>query len=545
MSRTGASGSQSVVTEDASHRIVQHTAPQPSPNTSQPAMRSALAGKAREGPASSTSLPPLRYTNTPPTPSSERRSGNPLGVQSILNPQNDQLEQLHRRRSGTHIESPSPIESHPPSSLPSISRPTSVDSTQEDHALNRRFPGPGRVHARHLLNPNPRSPKVHHTPSLGVLNPPTGTIDAHQSPFLSPSTRPFGLEGVTTHPALPTPPPMVRPGYFAVAPSTVPTPPPGMARNDLRRASTGFPPSGSASPMTSYSPYSQPASAASSQYEPSGSSRPSSYIHVPGSTQSQETNSAASVENERSLIPMTSSGSQHTYQLMDYISRAGQNMQIPVDVRAASKDANEKRKRNAGASARFRARRKEKELQASTTIQNLQQQLREADEDVEYYRSERNYFRSIAFQQPGAERIITRPASPRLRRVSTQSMAPTSIKTEGSGSSYSGYSEMSDAREPERNVRRRTSSYHPPAGPNASTVNGSGGQHQAFSTSTFCSANSGPPAQSQAQADQRNPAHQYEAHDQRPLPEMHQPPPQRPVLRDPFANGTGRYENRN
>jgi hypothetical protein len=92
----------------------------------------------------------------------------------------------------------------------------------------------------------------------------------------------------------------------------------------------------------------------------------------------------------------------------------------------ASKDANDKRRRNAGASARFRARRKEKEREASISISRLEQNVRDSNEDAEYYRAERDYWRSIAMQAH-PERHITRPPSPRLRRVSVApSRAPSS-----------------------------------------------------------------------------------------------------------------------
>lgn len=65
-------------------------------------------------------------------------------------------------------------------------------------------------------------------------------------------------------------------------------------------------------------------------------------------------------------------------------------MQIPVEVQAASKVADEKRKRNAGASARFRARRKEKEREASMSISRLEQQVRDAIDRADFYRTERD-----------------------------------------------------------------------------------------------------------------------------------------------------------
>ncbi|ORY09210.1 hypothetical protein BCR34DRAFT_487576 [Clohesyomyces aquaticus] len=506
-------------------------------------MQSHPRDPSRNGPTGPpVSLPSLRHlSSTPPTPSSDRRQGNPLGVHSILNPQGEMaehhLEQRGRRRSASQMESPSPVESHPPQSLPSISRPTSVDSAQGELIPQRQFQLPGRLPARHMLSP--RSPNLHRTQSLTVLNPPTGTIDAHQSPFLPPGTRPFTQDPVPQQSSLPTPPVGSRPGYFPTIPPTAPTPPPGLVRNDMRRPSMGFPQSGSASPITSYSPYSQPASVASSQFE--SSSQPGSYMTIPNNAQHPSfSNPPIAMETERNLIPMAPS-SQSTIQMMTIHSQQGHKVQIPVDVQAASKVADEKRKRNAGASARFRARRKEKEREATMSISRLEQQLREALEDTEFYRAERDYFKTIVFQQTGQERHYARPQSPRLRR---HSLAPSSAGGGGSGeSTYSGFSETSESREPERNVRRRTSSYHPAPGPAPTALNGPGPQSQTYSTSTFPPINPPPTAGDSSNRAPPQQQHHFDHREQRPLPELQ--PPQRPGFRDPFSSEASRYDNRN
>ncbi|KAF1949981.1 hypothetical protein CC80DRAFT_520271 [Byssothecium circinans] len=438
------------------------------------------------------SLPPLRHmSNTASTPLSDRRPGSLLDVHSILNPHAELAEQQqNRRRSGSQMESPSPIEMQPRQNLPSISRPTSVDSTQGESSQGRPFQAPERP--RHLRSP--RSPTLHRAQSLCVLARPTGTIDAHISPFLSAGSQ----------------------SYFPSMPPAAPTPPPSMhvGRNELRRPSVSFPQSGSASPNPNFSPYSQPASVASSQYE--GHNQQSSYMpptNNPPMNESQQR--AMAMDAERRGMPMGPS-SQSSIQIMTIKSQQGHHVQIPVEVQAASKVADEKRKRNAGASARFRARRKEKEREASHSISRLETQLRDALEDIEHYRNERDYFKVIVFQQPNADRHYNRPASPRLHRPSVSvppSNAPSSTNGGGSGGSpYSAYDD--EPAELERNVRRRTSNYHPPPG----------------------------------QAPTPAPAFApYDSRDQHPLPQMQQPPPpQRPVLRDPFAPAdAGRYENRN
>jgi hypothetical protein len=422
--------------------------PQLSPIQSQPAMHPP------QNPGHlSLSLPPLRQlSRTPPTPSS-RRHDNPLGVQSILNPQAELIEQQKElRRNGYQMETPSPVDTQHSNSLPSISRPPSVDSTQDEQRSQRLFQLPGRPSARHALTP--KSPSLHRTQSLGGLNRPTGTIDAHQSPFLTAIVRPS--ESLNTHPALPTPPAGSRTSYFP--PLTISTPASNTLRTEGRRTSGHFLPSGSASPITQYSPYSQAASIASG-YESHG---PQGH-HV---SSHEARTSGHIMDHERNMIPVAPSG-QSSIQIMTIKSQQGHNVQIPVDVQAASKVADEKRKRNAGASARFRARRKEKEREASTTISRLEQQVRDAIDRAEFYRTERDFFRSIVHQQPGTERHYTRPLSPVLRRLSSvPSHDGSPINDGGSDGSYGDYED--ERRDTNRNVRPRTGSYQ--LGPEPSPI---------------------------------------------------------------------------
>ena len=106
-------------------------------------------------------------------------------------------------------------------------------------------------------------------------------------------------------------------------------------------------------------------------------------------------------------IPISSSGGQNVYQMMTLETTSGP-VQLPVDVQAASRVADEKKKRNAGASARFRQRRKEKEKEASTTIAKLEQQVRELSEEAAFYRRERDIFKKVLSTIPGCERHLQR-----------------------------------------------------------------------------------------------------------------------------------------
>ena len=94
-------------------------------------------------------------------------------------------------------------------------------------------------------------------------------------------------------------------------------------------------------------------------------------------------------------------------------------LQVPIDVQAGSKVADEKRKRNATASHRFRQRRKEKEQTTSQNISKLEQQIWETMEEREFYRKERDYYRDIATHAPGGAQLLPRPLSPWQKRLNS------------------------------------------------------------------------------------------------------------------------------
>ncbi|USP82346.1 hypothetical protein yc1106_09620 [Curvularia clavata] len=483
----------------------------------------------REPPAHApVSLPPLRLPTTSPTPSG--RNANSIGV--LLNPQNDMAQQPHQgpRRSLSRLESSSPVETQHSQSLPSISRPNSVDSvlsSREDQNAQRLFAPPGRPPMRPSLHD-----KASKTHTVTTLNPPTGTIDAHQSPFLTASTRP---SDVTTpqHSALPTPPAAARTHYF---PPTAPTPPPTMGgRPDMHRPGVNFHQSGSASPITQYSPYSQSASVASTQYD----SHPAQAHYGPGAiTMHDIRQGPPSMDGDRTSMIAMAPSSQSSIQLMTIKSQHGPPRQIPVETQTASKGADEKRRRNAGASARFRARRKEKEREASMSISRLEQSVRDATEDATFYREERDYWRSLALQSH-PERNHPRPQSPRLRRVSTDpSRAPSCTTAQGSEASFDGYEEESRDEE-QRNVRRRTNNYNPALGPHQIDAPSAGHDAHPYAPQACPPATAHPPAQN---AQVHHPSQQQQPQGQ-PNGLQH-PSPERPMYRDPFAAETGRYEHR-
>lgn len=491
--------------------------PQLSPTQPFSGMQPPHRNSRRDGPAKSAiSLPPLReLSKTPPTPS-DRKHGHLLGVHSILNPLDHSQQQSGRRRSASQMDSPSPVESPHSQNLPPISRGPSAESTQSELSSSRHVHPLGKPTQRPRLT---LSPRLHKPANLGMLNPPTGTIDAHQTPFLSAAIRPS--DSGPSHSALPTPPPVNRTSYFPTAPSS--------SRSEVCHSSANYPQSGSASPMTHYSPYSRSASVISG-YENSASQ--GHWVAMPPSTQAQDGQSPSmAVGMEHNMIPMAPSG-QSSIQLMTIKSQQGHPVQIPVDVQAASKVADEKRRRNAGASARFRARRKEKEREASVSISRLEQQLRNALEDVEYYRGERDYFRSVTNQQPGAERHYARPPSPRLRRPSISVSHPTSPTTrDGSEESYVGYEE--ESRDSDRNVRRRTNTYHPVAGPPPSEFSNPASAPDTYSTPAFSSANhstmlGSSPTQQASSQEQGHPRQSYS---------------EQPSFRESFGSETASYQH--
>ena len=91
-------------------------------------------------------------------------------------------------------------------------------------------------------------------------------------------------------------------------------------------------------------------------------------------------------------------------------------LQVPINVQTTSKVADEKRKRNATASHRFRQRRKEKDRGASEEISKLEQRVRETEEERDFYRRERGYFRDVATRTSSHAALLPRLLSPRQRR---------------------------------------------------------------------------------------------------------------------------------
>lgn len=152
--------------------------------------------------------------------------------------------------------------------------------------------------------------------------------------------------------------------------------------------------------------------------------------------------------------PVSSTTAQSPYQMMTMDTEQGP-IQVPVDVQAASKVADEKRKRNATASHRFRQRRKEKERETSNNIAKLEKRIQDLEKEREYYRQERDYYRNVACRNPGQAHLAARPPSPRHLRAASQAGSE-----EGLAASQ-WRPQHEDGSQGGRNTRRRTSSYVP------------------------------------------------------------------------------------
>ena len=401
---------------------------------------------AAEAAASSSSA----SANIPPSDadSKQRATQRSVGVESMLNPQREPKITTGRRRSAVEMHRSSP---GPQPAPPTLHR---TASTGSQYASYRPGPSPSSA-AQPRRTLTPRSPSLRAASLSGVS--PTGTIDARQSPFLASQPRRYTIEpGTAGAPPLPTQPlpPPSQSGVLAAssAPaystgsrlgygfpfSATATPPLPLASGARRSTIAGIAPtrethSESVSPTTSTASFSM------AEQTPPGQRLPA-FNAITGSMPGPTAGSGAlpgpvGLDLGRGYaIPMSSAasaatgsgaisgsggtGGQGTYRLLTLTTQQGP-VQVPVDVQAASRVQAEKRKRNAGASARFRQRRKEKEREASSMIQRLEQQLRDAMDDVEFYRRERDLVVSVLvqnFPHGPTERLFPRPPSPRHAR---------------------------------------------------------------------------------------------------------------------------------
>lgn len=465
------------------------------PATARPSSNSPHDRSNRLPPLGSRTLPPIHSVSAPgvsqngvpntstthnvsarptPPPSStppDQRSSRPIGVQNLLNPttSGETTNAQSRRRNAEQMDSPprgSPLTALPRALTPSL--PTT--STTSRSPVNITLPSitPPLVSA--YPQPSGRSMTPHLSPSSYghgpvTMNNPSGTMDVKQSPFVLPRDHSGtggqgGLPDMTTATSLPS-------EFYGTSLPSTRSPPGRRGSQDSiryshmqnlleRRGSMATGPQSVASqgdsPSTQYSSYSQVSQTPPPALPPS-TGQPQSFFTAPF-TAPGPASSMAQMGFD-AVSGSTAGGS--TYQMMTLDTEQGP-IQVPVDVQAASKVADEKRKRNATASHRFRQRRKEKERENSQNIAKLEDQIRQMEEEREHYRRERDYFREVAVRQPGQSHVLPRPLSPRQRRHTSAngSLGYSNVQFEGpeNGNRNGG-----------RNTRRRTSAYVPPTGP--------------------------------------------------------------------------------
>lgn len=388
-----------------------------------------------------------------------------LGVHSMLNPSDPERERGEafpgRRLSGSVAASPlstamsSPRYGESPTvgtPLPFPGQPlVGTPPATENYPLP--FPG------RRILTPkSPRSASLGRVP---------GTIDAKLSPFIISRDRSYSMEPGQASDVPPMPPPPAPPGL-----------PHQQQQQQQQQTQYGFPPGGqsaasdraSSLPRTPLSQGASPSSIAGSvnpgsqrsspvpSFVKGGPPPPAGSSYFPGSTIGAAVQSGGGVAFQTGAMapegpypasqtgPLTSASvtssrqssaaSQDHVQVLTITTAQGL-YHVPVDVHQASRLADEKRARNAGASARFRQRRKEKEKEASLSIEKLQHQtrdlerrLREAEQEKDFYRAERDRLRDVLFRTPGMREIaLQAPPSPRLSRPPPP---PPSFQSQGS-----------------------------------------------------------------------------------------------------------------
>jgi len=262
-----------------------------------------------------------------------------------------------------------------------------------------------------------------HFPHLHHLQPPTGTIPADLNPFPGASSADRYLSESNTSSITTQSDPQPRSGYSFTPtilqppgrPSSRPSPTSSTQSPVFRHPLGG---TGSTSPSGSYfSSSQQDRNSPIAPLRPSVTSMPMQLPRYASSTGTMDDGSQVKQEQDRpeGSVPMPTPGEGGTYKMMNFDTGTGL-LAVPVEVGAASKASDEKRKRNAGASARFRERRKRKEMEASAAIRKLERQVKDLTEDRDFYMRERDYFSTVLFRQPGAERLPPRPQSPRISR---------------------------------------------------------------------------------------------------------------------------------
>ncbi|KAL8650429.1 MAG: hypothetical protein Q9210_003831 [Variospora velana] len=412
-----------------------------------PINNSLQAGSAHPG-----QYTPLSAKATPAASPMSQKSSRLLGMHNILNPASKEADGQTRRRKADQAELPSPAttaasrfpsNSMTPSpgtvSLPSITPPS----------MNTYLPPVGQGLRQ---TSTPRS-ATGYPPNLLTSSLP-GTIDAKVSPFVG-STGPMSTytSESKTGSDFPSSHSHAGPSYGGIFPPTRSPPqrrPSGGSQLpgtvDARASIAG-----SDSPSTTYSSYSQFSHTPPAVQTVAPVGQPSSAFF--GLPYPAPGHGPSLAHGFGSSGPLSGTTTQSPYQMMTMDTEQGP-IQVPVDVQAASKVADEKRKRNATASHRFRQRRKEKERETSSNIAKLEKQIQDIEQEKDFYRQERDYFRRLVCRNPNQAHLAARPPSPRHLQAATNS--------DGEDGLVSGqWQPPEDGHQSGRNTRRRTSSYVP------------------------------------------------------------------------------------
>ncbi|KAM0531346.1 hypothetical protein ACHAPP_008106, partial [Verticillium nonalfalfae] len=117
----------------------------------------------------------------------------------------------------------------------------------------------------------------------------------------------------------------------------------------------------------------------------------------------------------------------------------GGSVDVVLDNRQASRQADEKRQRNAGASARFRKRKKDQIGALESENVDLKSQMQVLVQEREWFRAERDRLRNLLLQTPLAEHAAG-PNSPVIAAESAYgSEANLSNQTGSAAQALQGY----------------------------------------------------------------------------------------------------------
>jgi len=408
----------------------------------------------------------MRPTPPPSSTPPDQRSSRPIGVQNLLNPAGGDTSSTHSRQSSLDHADDSPrsapmrlISRSATPSVPttSVNRPSAGNVTLPTITppLMNAYPQPA---GRNMAPTSPTSYTLH----ANLSGFPHATIDAKQSPFVLPRDHPqdqvreSDMNPASQNAYMSSMPPARSPPrhQFGQEASAHPL----MQNFRSRTGSVGVgsqtPASQSMSPSSQYSSYTRGRDTPPSSTVPMApTGQPTSFFSAPFGTSGPASSMPPTPFDKKAFDVGTSGATgQNQYQMMTLETDQGP-IQVPVDVQAASKVADEKRKRNATASHRFRQRRKEKEQETSTNIAKLEAQVREMTEEKEHYQRERDFLNDVIHRHRLP--LPPRPPTPGRRRH---------VSLGGAALAQPQESELG-ARNEGRKTRRRTSAYVPAQGP--------------------------------------------------------------------------------